>query len=260
MRAIIPQVKKSTKVAATMLRLFLKEKIGSTPSKRSRPKSSQNRRAAERFSLDRKHLTMMNEQDIFVLRDMSSKGFSSQVSSRALERLAMGDVYSARIRHLGEMFDLEARVSWKSGGVVGFELVDADQATLHFMQRLIEPMALAQSLRLVEASFTKEAANRRTWYHGDGDTDLYIWNDANQAMCSWQLVSKDIFIDWNSVRGLQTGVITVESKAANLLNTSELRPLLDERINPQTFQFARDLLFAMAIEEKDEILETLVDP
>src|SRR5690606_28845794 len=110
-----------------------------------------------------KHLTMMNEQDILLIREISAKGFSTQVSHRGFNRFQVGDVYAARMRYLGEIYDLDARVSWKSGkDTVGFELVTAERRTRDFMQRLLHPIALANSLRIVDAEFIKEKNDGKT--------------------------------------------------------------------------------------------------
>ncbi len=237
-----------------MFRLFLKEKI-----QHGRPEKKNNRRSSERYGLEHKHLTMMNEQDIFLIKEMSSTGFSSQVSERAFERLAIGDIYVAKIRYGREIYDLKARVSWKSNHQVGFEMKDADKDTLKFMERLIHPMALAQSMKKVEANFTKEPTDHKTWYHGDQDTDLYVWYDHQQELVGWQLVNQESFVDWNPTAGMRTGFLTVDQTRVLDVGSSALQTNVEAKLNRDTLQFARDLLFSLAIEERDDILETMVD-
>ena len=117
-----------------MLRIFLRRKVSSgktkeneQPTKSFRPSKTRNRRLFERYNVSQQHLTILNEQDILVVREISAKGFSSDVSERAFLRFTKGDIYEARIRYMGEIFDLNVKVTWKRNKVVGFEIVNAFQ-------------------------------------------------------------------------------------------------------------------------------------
>lgn len=250
-----------------MFRLFIREKLKSSKTDRSKQSSTQrgirNRRVYERFNVDHKHLTIMNEQDILLIREISSKGFSTQVSERGFERFQVGDMYSARMRYLGETYDLDAKVSWKSGkDTVGFELVNAERRTRDFMQRLLHPIALAHSLRKVEAEFMKNKSDGKTWYHGDGDTDLYTWKNSQGKVSAWQLISKDTFVDWEAGRGLRTGFLTINEGALGgvlELDSKAITPIVDDHLNPKTRQFAIDILMACTIEERDDVMQTILE-
>ena len=54
------------------------------PQSRERKSYKRNRRLFERYNVNQQHLTVLNDQDIFVVRDISAKGFSSDVSPRAM--------------------------------------------------------------------------------------------------------------------------------------------------------------------------------
>ena len=115
----------------------------------------------DRYNVNQQHLTVLNDQDIFVIRDISAKGFSSDVSPRAYDRFQLGDVYDARIRHNTEMYDMSIKVAWKQEKVVGFELHEPDAKTLFFFRRLIQPSAIAQSLTQVDSKFMNENQNNK---------------------------------------------------------------------------------------------------
>lgn len=249
-----------------MFRLFLREKIKSAPVKKNdrNDKTSQkrNRREFERFSVDHKHLTVMNEQDILLVKDISAKGFSSQVSPRAFERLEIGDVYAARIRYLGEIYDLQAKVSRKAGDVVGFELENAERRAVDFMQRVIQPIALAHTLQKVDTNFMQGNTEGKTWYHGDDDTDLYIWRADDGTLTAWQLISSEKFLDWDQTRGLRTGrLVITEESVSGILDVSRkaLQQRLDAKPDDHFRQFSIDVVMATDIDDKDDLLSTILE-
>ena len=115
-----------------MFRLFLRKKILSAGDKAAKALSAQagkvgkagkagaakggkkkaaepeppirNRRVFARYNIDHKHLTLMNDQDILLVREISSKGFSTEVSPRGFARLVVGDVYDARVSDVGHPY------------------------------------------------------------------------------------------------------------------------------------------------------------
>ena len=217
-----------------------------------------NRRIFERFPADHKHLTLMNEQDILLIREISAKGFSTEVAPRTSERLVMGDVYEARIRYLGEIYDLQARVAWKAETFVGFEIVEASRETLVFIRRILRPMEIASSLREVDASFA--AGSGRTWLHGDNNSDLHIWRDAESgAMSAWQLLVDQQWIEWREGEGLSTGTVKTAQTADLFKNGmgQGLTPERDVKVDAGRRQLAVDVVMAMSSQLRDEMLPTL---
>lgn len=246
-----------------MFRLFLRNKKlsrGSNQSTRHAAKNSKrNRRIFERYSVDHKHLTMLNEQDILVIREISAKGFSTLVSDRGFERMDIGDIYQARMRYLGEFYDLQARVSWKDKGVVGFELEKADRTVLQFLQRLLRPMEIAQSLRPVEANFMSENQNGKSWYHGDSDSDLYTWHDRSGQIIAWQLVVNGEYVEWSSNSGLKTGKLqaaTAEDQKMKIPLNAPVQ-VADHAIDSTRKQLATDILMSLQLPVREELLPTL---
>jgi hypothetical protein len=250
----------------TLFRIFLRKKLLSGQSdkqlkpSREKPSRHHNRRLYQRYMVNQQHLTVMNDQDILVIRDLSPKGFSSDVSSRAFERFQLDDVYEARMRYLGELHDIEIKVAWKRSKVVGFEIVNARPETLEFFNRLLRPIQLANSLNQVDAAFMREAGPDKTWYHGEEGTDLMIWRAYNDRIEAWQLIFGEQFIEWNQHAGFSTGVVRQDksSKSGILKSTDELM-VRDEQVNQDRLRFATDLVMAMRYPEKYEVLETILD-
>ena len=255
-----------------MFRLFLRSKIfsgdankadQSTSSARlSAAEAMRNRRVFQRFPIDHKHLTLMNEQDILLVREVSAKGFSTEVAPRTIERLLEGDVYEGRIRYLKETYDLKARVAWKSSPYIGFEIVDCATETLHFIKRLIRPMEIAFSLKEVDASFLSAGEQGKRWFHGDHNSDLYIWQDpGGTGLSAWQLTYEQSYVEWRAGSGLVTGKIKEPATARETAMASgfggrsadpDLTPNRDKRL------FATDVLMAMPeFDNSGELLSTL---
>jgi hypothetical protein len=250
-----------------MFRLFLRKKLLDGDSeeakevqKASSADSQRNRRIFERYNIDHKHLTLMNEQDIFLIREISAKGFSTEVSDRGYERLNISDYYEARIRYLGEIYDLKARVAWKSDNFVGFEIVEADRPTLLFIKRLLKPIEIASSLQLVDANFVKETSNGKAWYHGDNESDLYTWHDNdNSNLTAWQLSVGESYVEWNSSDGFQTGSLK-NSEGKEALMGANLQGLThdkDKELDPEKRQLAVDIIMALQHPVREEILDTI---
>lgn len=241
-----------------MLRLFLTKKMFAGRSKVNKGERKRNRRIFERFDVDYKHLTMLNEQDILVVRDLSAKGFSTQVSERGFQRFRIGDIYAAKMRYLGEIFDIAARVTWKNEDTVGFELVEPSKQTLNFMRRLLKPIEIAASLRRVDSSFMANNTEGKTWYHGDNDTDLYIYRNEAGELSAWQLILGNEFVEWSELSGLSTGEVKSNNSASEVIGQMTARSTVsDQKLNDSRRKLALDVLMALEIPDRDQILPTI---
>lgn len=254
-----------------MFRLFLRKKLFSgdvaTKPETSAPPANtlapkRDRRVFARYNIDHKHLTLMNEQDILLVREVSAKGFSTEVSARGYERLTIGDIYEARVRYLGEVYDMQAKVIWKHDTVVGFEIVKAARETLNFLKRLLRPIEIAWSLAPVEAAFMKDAPegqSSKQWFHGDNETDLYVWHDTDtNDVTAWQLASGETYVEWNASRGLTTGAVVSVKGRESLLgaNLQGLTHKADTKPDDKKRQFAVDVIMALQDKVREDILET----
>jgi len=251
-----------------MFRIFLRKKLlsgnkdeGVGLAATSHGLKSRNRRMFDRHNVSHQHLTMMNEQDILVIRDISAKGFASDVSERAFERFLTGDVYEARMRYLGESFDLQIRVTWKENRLVGFEINQPSADVLRFLRRLLRPIEIAQSLNEVDAEFMRENKEAKAWFHGDYETELFLWRSEDGKLLAWKLISGSDFVEWKDGEGVTTGSIARPSPGSALEFTSLTNPEEVERrdliVVKEKQQFATDLIMALNAPVREEIIETM---
>ncbi len=234
-----------------MIRLFLQKKIMTSPVPDEVTKPDRtprhNRRIFSRYAVDHKHLTLMNDQDILLLKEVSAKGFSSLVSPRAFEKFAIGDEYEAKLRYLGEVYSINIRVTWKESQIVGFAVTKAHREALDFFQRLLWPMAIAASLKLVNSKFTTEGEHGQTWYHGDDDSDLFLWQESpSPKVTAFRLVVKGLYVAWNDRDDLATGSLKKAEQLSPLQTLTEpLVPMPDDLPDARKLQLALDILMSL---------------
>jgi hypothetical protein len=199
-----------------MFRFFLTKKLFSGESRGVTGAHRPNRRMNDRFSFDRKRMTMMSDQDIMVVREVSSSGFSSLVSERAWERMNPGDGFSARVRIGSEILQFDIRVAWKdviqSGDpvdaafMIGFELMHNDSGSEDSWRRLIRPASIAGTLRRVESAFMEQYGSSKVWYRGEEGCDLMIWSGSEDGgIVAWRLSFDGRYVEWRSGIGFETG-------------------------------------------------------
>lgn len=221
------------------------------------PRRHRNRRIYERFDIDYKHLSLMNEQDILIIRDLSENGFSTEVSDRGFKRLEIGDIYQCRLRYLGEIYEANAKVIWKSRRFVGFELVQPSAKIKNFMHRLLKPIAIGTSLQKVDEKFEYSSDNEgMIWYHGPNATNFYIWQDDEGVVRSWRLEEKNKYIKWDTVRGIRTGQKS-PIKTASVASPWESEFIEDAQPDKRMKQFATDVFMAMLLPTKAQLIESI---
>lgn len=256
-----------------MFRLFLRKKIlsgtdegsgnaslaGSGTGPQTQSSLRRNRRVFERYNMDHKHLTLMNDADIFLVREISSRGFSVEVSARGFDRLIVGDIYEARLRYVGEIYDLQARVAWKTSPSIGFEITDTKPETYRFLKRLLRPIEIAGSMQPVDAAFMSEQAAGKSWYHGDQDSDLYVWHDVETSeLRAWHLAIGEHYVEWNEANGLTTGCLT-PAPVREVFMSSKMGAMVsqpDGEMDIEKQQFAIDVIMALQQPVRDELLQT----
>ncbi len=244
-----------------MFRLFLIEQLQydktKVPQSKLPTKQYRNRRLYERFNLDHKHLSLMNDQDILLIRDLSSGGFSCEVGERCFKRLNPGALYQCRIRYREEAYDLRARVSWKQSKFVGFSIVDPAQPLQAFFERLIEPVRIGSSLKKVDVSLQeKEQSRHALWFHGEGPSDLFIWENGDSEIKSWYFEYENTYIKWHRGDGVETGTLLPQEKPS-LTAPWEKKRRKDDRVNPKVRQFAIDAFMVLDFDRSETVAESL---
>ena len=240
-----------------MFKIYLSRKLHQAESSPD-SKSDRNRRLFERFDVSGQHILALNDQDILRIKDISAKGFSCQVSERAYDKFVLQDVYEARLKYLGETFEVELKVAWKGTDLVGFELINPSEETLTFFKRLLLPMEVARTIQKTEAVTLKNLNENKTWYHDDNGTDFILWRDEESELDAWQLVASEQYIEWNRSGGLRTGVTQAASPDNSQDPTEELM-IPDESPNPERIRLATDVMMALLSNDSKEVLPTLTE-
>ncbi len=252
-----------------MFRLFLIDRLQSGLEKGNKkeeekpalpPKRLRNRRVFERFNIDTKHLALMNEQDILLVRDVSQLGFSTEVSKRGFERLKKGDIYQCRLRYLNEIFTLKTKVTWKVKQFVGFEIVKPSQQVKRFMNRLIKPVEIGVSMEEVDKSLVNqdEESSDKRWFHASSGTDLFTWQEEDELK-AWRLEDQAKFINWTKGDGIRTGKVKSKIKTIGVSDPWTNEYQNDDLKDPNLEQFAIDVFMAMQIDQKEKLLKTLTE-
>ena len=180
-----------------------------------------NRRMKERFSFDHRRMTMMSDQDIMVVREVSESGFSSVVSERTWGRMGIGDGFSSRVRIGPDVLEFSIKVAWKdvvdppssAAGdaapvihLLGFEMIQDVENSISGWRRLIRPSTLAGSLQRVDSSFMQQFGSEKVWYHGDEGCDLMIWFSPDESkMIAWRLSYDSHYVEWRDGSPFETG-------------------------------------------------------
>lgn len=254
-----------------MLRVFLKKKLDAgTANLASHPDSKStvpwsDRRRYERFNINYKHITLQNESDILTIRELSIQGFSAEVSSRFFDRVEKNDIFEARLRYLGEIYDLTIRVAWKAGSQVGFQLLEAPSSTHIFLRRVLNAANIGNSLVKKSPSSKPEddSAPIKDWFHSPQDADLFVWrNQQSGSVTAWQLTSPPMFVEWSDSLGLVTGSL-VSNLSHTIAQVAQgmggwLKP--DGQIDSNKKQFSIDVLLALRDPIRDELVATLTTP
>ena len=225
------------------------------------PRRLRNRRIYDRFDIDHKHLSLMNDQDILLIRDLSETGFSTEVSERGFKRLVIGDIYLCRIRYLGEVYDTEAHVRWKAKGFVGFEVVKSEPTVQGFLKRLLNPLEIGRSLKQVpqHKDMSKVDNEGMQWYQSCQETDLFIWYDESEEIKSWQLDTNNQFIKWNNAGEVSTGSIELKDSLASIHDPWKKNYLMDTDFNKEIQQLAADIFMAMQHPHKEKLIRSIAD-
>jgi len=234
-----------------MFRLFLMNKLASEQESLTRPKlptkQYRNRRLYERFNIDRKHIALLNEQDILNIRDISASGFSCEVGERCLDRLQVGDVYTCRIRYLSEVFDLTAQVAWKSKPFVGFSIKEPSVRITHFLNRIITPVRVGTSLKAKEGTLE---------FHGEDQSSLVISENKAEELQSWHMESNGKYMEWDHYKGFETGKL-IQKETPSLSKPWEKKKKKDEIADLNLRQFALDVFMVLDFPRSENLIESL---
>lgn len=242
-----------------MFRIFIKKKIGSgkeAGGKRFIPRTSlrRNRRLVQRYNVDQKHLTLLNEQDILVIRELSANGFSSDVSDRGFQRFVIDDVYEGKLAYSGQTYPLRMRVSWKKNHVVGFEIIKLGEKAAQFIEEVLEPLTIGSSMKEVES--TTEVSGHKVTLEGTRGAHLSIWFADSQTIASWRMHWDQSYVEYDSHVGIKTGTLRpVEGLSQGGATITD--PYVDDlEVNKIAKKFAYDVVMGMTVPYRDVLLDS----
>lgn len=233
------------------------EKLNGKSSRKIAQENAQNRRHFDRFPIDRHELTILNDQDILLVRELSNDGFCATVSESTYERFAIGDMYDGRIRYFDGNFDLRSRVAWKRDGIVGFEVIECSTSTRRLLKRLIQPIEVASSLAEIDANFLSAEDTEKLWYHSEKGDDFYVWLDQSGSVNAWELITQGNYVVWTRDGGFETGSIKGHLTKPNSFisnATSNQTKVPDRLVDHEKRTFAMDVILALTVPIREEIL------
>ncbi len=247
--------------AQSMFRLFLIEQLRKAKkSAAGRPKLPEkqyrNRRLYERFNIDHKHLSLLNDQDILLIRDISSGGFCCEVGERCFKRLNVADAYLCRIRYLNEVFEVKASVSWKSKTFIGFAISEPSTKVQAFLDRILIPARIGTSLKTLDATLKAKSSQPLLRFHGEDQSTLVIWEEDGLEISSWYFEYQKTYIAWELLNGVETGQL-VEPDKTSLASPWESQRKKDTKVDEQIRQFAIDVFMVLNFERNAELINTL---
>ena len=244
-----------------MFRLFLIKKIGSEaqiPKPKLPSKQLRNRRLYERFEVDHKHLSLLNDQDILQIRNLSANGFACEVAERATNRLKVGDLYACRMRYANEVYELEARVAWKQASFVGFTVPEASPRVQEFFERVNRPIRIGSNMKPLEASLRKlNLIDEPLQFHGEDESRLVIWENENRNIESWYLEVQNRYIQWKPDSPVETGTL-INPEQASLARPWESKKKSDSTPDKTLIQFALDLFMVLNYPRAEILVNCLV--
>jgi hypoxanthine phosphoribosyltransferase len=252
-----------------MFRLYLKKKLldgliapEQIENTANHKPKRRNRRVKNRIALNSSQLKILNEKDIFIVREISTSGFSSHVSNDTVKRFSPGDTYEAKFQYLSQIFELNTKVAWMRGKQIGFEIINTSKKTQDFLNRIMKPVEIADSLQKIESNFTNSNEQGKTWYHGEYDSDLYTWHDPEGgSLNAWQLSIGDDYIEWSENGGMKSGKTEQYDIVSSKVSAIPSRPLAnvkDLKVDKHKKQLATDIIMALSYPVREEILNTIM--
>jgi hypothetical protein len=228
-----------------------------TPPPKLPTKQYRNRRVYARYDLNHKRLVIANEQDILLVRNISRSGFCCEVPERALGRLSVNEVYSCKLRYLGETFQVKARVAWKGKSIAGFEFQNPSPRMHEFTNRLIRPMQVGISLRPVYLPVRlRSNPLDPLWFRGDLHTSLFMWRSMAGRVRKWAIHVEKRYIEWTD--GILESGTLIEGDLG-IDKPWARQHQRDSKTDPELRQFALDVFMTLAPEMGLPLLETFGD-
>ncbi len=219
-------------------------------------KTKKNSRYFRRYGLEKEKITMIYDNDIMVLANISYDGFCLKVSSRVLDSISIGQsCYFKKFRLFDRQAPIYAQVVWisKKDSTVGF-CIDQEKSGPDF-HTLIEPVLLpldiASSFKQIDIGTFDEMSTKTLIYRGSYNSEIFIKFQSQDSLhpqiqginsCSFpdydiveiKMLSANFYLSWTPEEGLSTGTFsydTCDSSPAFMQPSSKQTPTEKDRSN-----------------------------
>ena len=136
-------------------------------------------------------------------------------------------------------------------------MIDPAQNIVNFFSRLLEPIRIGNSLKKVDVTLQqRENSNNALWFHGDGPSDLFLWENGHHTVKSWYLEYGQKYVKWHKDDGLETGTLLPESKPS-LTAPWEKKRKKDPTFDAKVRQFALDIFMVLNFDKSEAVIATL---
>ena len=173
---------------------------------------SHDRRRLPRYPIHHEtlKLELQGASKVFAVRDLSSAGVGIELLEHS-EVLLFPEAtrYEAELNLDGSTFPVKLQVARNGAATVGFEFIEPTEDLLTAVRDFIDPLHISHSLREIAVKDAPDAYGEgiSLWYHGDLNTDLYLWLDAGGKILRALLTWNGVFWEWSGEEGSQTGAL-----------------------------------------------------
>jgi len=149
-----------------------------------------------------------NSEKTFQLRDLSFAGLGIELAEHGETLLfPMGQQYRARLNLAGETFPVEVEAKRVEAAHVGFAFRNLTDPLRARIEETIDPLRIALSLKAIRAPNLTDSFREgvTAWYHGEMNSDLYLWQDGVGEPLKAVLLWNGQFWEWSAAAGVRTG-------------------------------------------------------
>lgn len=151
---------------------------------------------------------------------------------------------TGQVHWRGKALDVEADIKWSQGQRLGlaFNQLEGFEDEIRSFLAIDQ---IARSMRpLHETQMELDLPSHlKYWLQADGPVEIFVWRHQGGEASKIHLILLDQFVEWEDGYGLKTGrIITKRDMNTPLFNEDEFIFSLDEQVDPEKLDFAKDLV------------------
>lgn len=128
------------------------------------------------------------------LFDLSYQGMAA--AQPALGKLTVGESVNGELVLGGSTpMPLLARVAWLKGAIAGLEFKDVRLQSRQVIEKFLKDQLVGRHLRRIDPKFYQDKADFTAWYHGPGDTNVYLWQESGIVRAEIELGGRALRFD-----------------------------------------------------------------